>query len=263
MTLVEQLALKTKFAGWITCPICGAFARTRVEHDNFRETIICANCQSTNRNRQIALVLCAAISKKLSTSVTSLKQLKPDLSLTIYNTEASGPAHRQLCHLPNYCCSEYFGPDVKSGDRQNGVLHQDLMALSFPDNSFDFILSSDVLEHVPNPYQAHREIFRTLKPGGAHIFTVPFYQHRVRDETRAMVSAEGKVTHLLEPIFHHDPLKSEGILVYTIFSFEMLVNLEALRFEVKLYRLYRPRYGILGQNALVFEAVKSMDGPHA
>jgi SAM-dependent methyltransferase len=262
MTLVERLALKTKFGGWITCPICGAFAQTRVEHANFRETILCASCQSTNRNRQIALVLCTVISKRLGTAVTSLKQLKPNSGLAIYNTEASGPTHHYLCHLPNYCCSEYFGPELNSGDRRNGVLHQDLMALSFPDNSFDFILSSDVLEHLPNPYQAHREIFRTLKPGGAHIFTVPFYQDRVRDETRAMVTAEGKVTHLLDPIFHHDPLRPEGILVYTIFSFEMLVKLEEIGFKATLYRLYRPKYGILGQNALVFEAVKSMNGPY-
>ena len=29
------------------------------------------------------------------------------------------------------------------------------------------------MEHIFNPQSAFREIARTLKPGGAHIFTVP------------------------------------------------------------------------------------------
>jgi ubiquinone/menaquinone biosynthesis C-methylase UbiE len=31
-----------------------------------------------------------------------------------------------------------------------------------------------VLDHIPSPYQAHRELYRILKPGGSHVFTVPF-----------------------------------------------------------------------------------------
>lgn len=31
-----------------------------------------------------------------------------------------------------------------------------------------------VLSHIPSPYQAHYEVRRILKPGGSHVFTVPF-----------------------------------------------------------------------------------------
>lgn len=45
--------------------------------------------------------------------------------------------------------------------------------LPFPANSFDLILSHEVLEHVQDDQQAIREIVRTLKPGGRLVLFVP------------------------------------------------------------------------------------------
>ena len=59
------------------------------------------------------------------------------------------------------------------------------MALSYDDASIDLILSSDVFEHVPDPYRAHAEVHRVLRPGGHHVFTVPFHQHAHLDDVRA------------------------------------------------------------------------------
>ena len=36
------------------------------------------------------------------------------------------------------------------------------------------LLRLQVFVHIPMPYQAHHELFRILKPGGSHVFTVPF-----------------------------------------------------------------------------------------
>ena len=47
------------------------------------------------------------------------------------------------------------------------------------------------------------------------------------------------------------------MLVYTIFSLEMLVRLRHLGFVTNLYRLHSARHGILGHNAIVFEAIKT------
>jgi ubiquinone/menaquinone biosynthesis C-methylase UbiE len=121
----------------------------------------------------------------------------------------------------------------------------------------DFVLSADVLEHIPQPYAAHREVYRILKPGGRHIFTVPFYQTRCVDERRAEIDEEGNIRHLLEPQCHSDPVRpAAGILVFTIFSLQMMTELEGIGFETRFYQLFSPWYGILGDNALVFEAVK-------
>lgn len=45
-------------------------------------------------------------------------------------------------------------------------------ALPFADNSFDFVFSSSVMEHVTNPGGALSEVARVLRPGGwsAHVF---------------------------------------------------------------------------------------------
>ena len=45
--------------------------------------------------------------------------------------------------------------------------------LPFPDQSFDLILSHEVLEHVRDDQLAVREMVRTLKPGGRIIIFVP------------------------------------------------------------------------------------------
>jgi len=43
-----------------------------------------------------------------------------------------------------------------------------------PDNSVDYVTTISVLEHVRNPQQVVREIYRILKPGGLIYVNVPF-----------------------------------------------------------------------------------------
>jgi SAM-dependent methyltransferase len=43
-----------------------------------------------------------------------------------------------------------------------------------PDRSFDVVLCTQVLEHVPNPLESLREFHRILPPGGRLLATVPF-----------------------------------------------------------------------------------------
>lgn len=49
----------------------------------------------------------------------------------------------------------------------------DVTALKFKDNSFDIIVSSDVIEHTPDPGKAISEMARVLKVGGVLALTVP------------------------------------------------------------------------------------------
>lgn len=50
----------------------------------------------------------------------------------------------------------------------------DITAISEPDGSFDAILCSEVLEHIPEPTRALDEFARLLRPGGVLILTAPF-----------------------------------------------------------------------------------------
>lgn len=50
-----------------------------------------------------------------------------------------------------------------------------MLSLAFPDNSFDFVLSDQVLEHIEgNPEQAISECLRLLRPGGLAVHTTCF-----------------------------------------------------------------------------------------
>jgi SAM-dependent methyltransferase len=50
----------------------------------------------------------------------------------------------------------------------------DLMAMPFADESFDVIVCSHVLEHIPNDGSAIAELFRILRPGGQALLLAPF-----------------------------------------------------------------------------------------
>lgn len=49
-----------------------------------------------------------------------------------------------------------------------------IVSIPVPDASFDVVLCSEVLEHIPNPVAAIQEFARILKPGGTLLLTAPF-----------------------------------------------------------------------------------------
>jgi len=78
---------------------------------------------------------------------------------------------------------EFFGPgsgiQIKSTLEERGllgncVLEYDGKTLPFDGNTFDTVISNQVLEHVPNVGQALSEISRILKPGGRFVCTFPY-----------------------------------------------------------------------------------------
>ncbi|TSA53601.1 MAG: class I SAM-dependent methyltransferase [Actinobacteria bacterium] len=54
-----------------------------------------------------------------------------------------------------------------------GILRGDATCLPFADNSFECIITSEVLEHIQNDVGALSELARVLKPGGTLAATVP------------------------------------------------------------------------------------------
>jgi SAM-dependent methyltransferase len=58
-------------------------------------------------------------------------------------------------------------------DAMGAAVNGDGTCLPFPDDTFDRIICSEVLEHIPDDSAALRELFRILKPGGRLAATVP------------------------------------------------------------------------------------------
>ena len=47
-----------------------------------------------------------------------------------------------------------------------------VLAIPFPSNQFDYVVSSGVIHHTPAPYEAFKELVRVLKPGGKLFLSV-------------------------------------------------------------------------------------------
>jgi SAM-dependent methyltransferase len=139
-----------------------------------------------------------------------------------------------------------------------GVRHEDLTRLSFPDASFDAILTFDVLEHIPRYRAALAECHRVLRPGGSMLFSIPFLEDSPATRTRARFAENGELVHLLPPIFHGDPVNPEnGVLCFHEFGWDVLDHAREAGFTDATALVYRdPEYGYLGGWPTLFVARK-------
>ncbi len=74
-------------------------------------------------------------------------------------------------HRPYFSCTlTKFDADTS----QNPDMVGDAHAMPMQDDRFDAALAISVLEHVDDPYQVVREMFRVLKPGAPVLAWIPF-----------------------------------------------------------------------------------------
>jgi ubiquinone/menaquinone biosynthesis C-methylase UbiE len=66
------------------------------------------------------------------------------------------------------------GLQTGSWDNSKLDIVSDITAIPVADGAFDAVLCTEVLEHVPDPIAALRELTRVLRPGGIMILTSPF-----------------------------------------------------------------------------------------
>ncbi len=138
------------------CPVCGKAAHRFNPYGKVpREDAQCPHCGALERHRFFWLFL----------------QKNTDL----FNGRPKKMLHvaPESCFEPRF--RERLGSDYLTADLHNphAMVKMDITDIRYPDQSFDVIYCSHVLEHVPDDRQAMREFFRVLKNSGWAVLLVP------------------------------------------------------------------------------------------
>lgn len=115
------------------------------------------------------------------------QRLKPHYALLDYG--AGRGAHTEFDFRG--LVSRVVGVDVDPAVRGNPQVHASALlkapdyAVPFADESFDAIVSTNVVEHLPNPEASFRELARVLRPGGVILIKTTNLHHYIGTVARA------------------------------------------------------------------------------
>lgn len=201
------------------CNVCGQ--KNRALPSEFgRETPSCSGCGSTVRMRSIVHVL--------STELFGESLALPDF-----------PERKDLCGLGMSDWESYAGPLAEKLGYRNTFLHQEpVLDITDPDpallGTLDFLISTDVYEHVAPPVSvAFENSRRLLKPGGVFVFSVPYtlegetvehfpelfdYRIEERGDRHVLVNRtrDGRAEEFEDLVFHGGPGETLEVRVFSL-----------------------------------------------
>jgi SAM-dependent methyltransferase len=209
-----------------------------------RGNMFCLRCRSFSRKRHVIANLLAELG-----GVQSLLGARP-LCKDVYSATTHDVLWRHLGGDPRFAGSELMESVPLGGALPSGGTCQNLERLTFADNSFDVVITEDVLEHVRYPDKAFAEIARILRPGGLHIFTVPLVFDRPTVE-RVQPRDDGDDVLLTPPEWHGDRVHGRS-LAYRTFGLDIFEWMARYGFETSLDMALLPdrRAGIVDSYVL-------------
>jgi len=159
--------------GASVCPMCGNAVRTWLGHGGRaavlyerkvvggmrREHDECPICRSADRTR--LMMLCLRDVLHAGARPLKIMHVAPDFGLYLWLR-----GRKQIDYVPTDL-------DLRRYRHMNIVVRADLTDLPFEAETFDVVICSHVLEHVPDDHKAMSEIRRVLKPGGAALLMAP------------------------------------------------------------------------------------------
>lgn len=203
--------------------------------ENYRESGLAGGLISRHRATLYAIEKCVQGLSKYETKIYSAEALT-EFALLLRS------------HFPKFIGSEYAVNEHVSRWLYP-IPHEDLTALSFPDEAFDLVTTNEVLEHVPSIDAALREIKRVLKPGGWHIGTCPFLFNQDTSIRKARLDGSGNVIHLVAPEYHGNPLSPEGSLVFELPGWDILDRARSAGFSDAFCKFVQsPMHGIFSNH---------------
>ena len=177
-------------------------------------------------------------------------------SVDIHESSPSDGALQARLSEARYVATQYH-PDAARGEVVAGYRNENLEAQTFGDESFDVVLTLDVLEHVNRPERVFAEVARTLRPSGRFIFTVPTYPSLQYTARVGEYDSDGRIHFLGESEFHDNPVDPAGAAV----TFRYGYDLPALIFdwtgmETTVTRGQRLSIGVFGDMTEVYVSHK-------
>jgi SAM-dependent methyltransferase len=143
---------------------------SEADYINIQQGTCCAACGSNVRS----IALADALLRSVGATSTLKEWVTTDMAraCTVLEINEAGSLSNVLATMPSHRLVHY--PDC------------DMMALPFESGSFDLVVHSDTLEHVPDPALGLRECRRILRRGGACIFTVPVVVGRLTKNRKGL-----------------------------------------------------------------------------
>lgn len=212
---------------------------------NWRESLVCASCGMNNRIRAVIDLFTSYIKVEEDAAIYACEQLTPFFNWLQKN-------------YARVIGSEFLGDNCNSGQVYNGLRHEDITRLSFPDACVDYILSFEVLEHVPDTERSLHEYMRVLRRGGFVLASAPFVSSSYETIVRARMNNDGSIEHLLEPEYHGNPTNpEEGSLCFYHFGWDLLDKFRAAgASDAAVISYYSSRNANLGNEQLFFLILK-------
>jgi SAM-dependent methyltransferase len=202
------------------CPICRSQLQSFLPFGvNRRLNALCPVCRSLERHRLIWLFL-----KKAGVLF--------------------GPPKKRMLHVaPEAClsklfqCSEHIEYISADLDRL-AMINLDLCNISFPDEAFNVIIASHVLEHIPDDRKAMRELYRVLKRSGWAILQVPIKTEVTYEDSTIVAPSErervfGQSDHVrIYGQDYYERLREAGFIVHRKKVLEQLDQSTARKYGI-------------------------------
>lgn len=148
------------------CPLCRShLSRFDPYGQPARLRALCPNCGSLERHRLVW---------RYFQSRTDLFDGEPKRLLHV------APEPQIAALLARVPAMNYLSIDLAEGA---AMARMDLTDLDLPDDSFDVIYCSHVLEHVPDDRRAMRELYRVLRPDGWAVLHVPILRETTFEDS--------------------------------------------------------------------------------